>query len=907
MKMKYALLNAVLIFCGQLLFAQKNILGTTHLGGEGGYGTFYRHDVNSGAVSIDYALEGIPGNADQANSMVYAGNGVYYGLAAYMGTPYTSTWGEAFKYDMNTGEFETIAEFQYNGPFGGSPRFNPILHNNHLYFQTTTKIIKLNLTTYEKTTIADFQNDFPVMAMPRMDLIKMGDVLYYVGGDNWYSRNYIYKYDMVAETGSLIYESQTGNYFNAAYAEGNAIYIGAESHLGVFNTTTNEYAFLQLFINAATVGSVPISMTKHADNLYIQYSVGGAHNNGSLVQYNLTSNTFTSLYNYQYSPAQVTPYGGGGQIIYSDSKLVMLHRYDFANNDGNSVWFEYNLISDMVTITSMGVMTESGGYNLIYSNDLEAFVFLGRFGIFAWNEGNSELTQFVEFNKPLDFGFLGGSRVRHENMIYGFARTSNSEELSDQYIYAHNVEDNSLTLLDDLIALMDEENAWFTDLLAYKNGKLYGFVEYGSYGVGPRPIFNGDVEAHRAALADAQALEASRSVFRYLYSYDVVTGEFELLQEITNGYRWFQSLIEVDDVLYGNCAGGGTDQAGAIFSYDLSDNTFSVLYEYTEDYNPWQWAGNIIYHDGSLYGVQPFSEIVNTGVLYKYDLAQAAFSVLHAVVPTDDGVYPCVLEISGEIIYVVSSEDENGEGGVVWSYDLSDDSVNVLATLDRDIHGSYAYQNPIVFEGKLYFQTRNHGQYNRGAVVAMDLDDNTLSVILDHGPTYGGIDYYSGTNLIAIDYCEFETYDVTLSNGVLNVDANNATYAWVNCNDESVVLATTQSFTPTVSGDYKVFVTNGDCEFESNCVQVSVSGVGLSSEEQVLFVLYPNPTHESVTLTGLAAESTITIVDVMGRTVETIRTSQETLTINTSNYAQGLYFVEVSSVKGSSAQRLIKK
>jgi hypothetical protein len=146
----------------------------------------------------------------------------------------------------------------------------------------------------------------------------------------------------------------------------------------VYNTVTNTYSVLAQVINSTLYGASPISLTIDNDMMYIHFTGGGAHGNGSLVKYDITQNSFSNLYNYQYSGQQVTPYGGGGDILIDNNKLKMIHRHDFANNDGNSVWFEYNLTTQDVEITSMGLKAETEGHNLYYAQDLNEYVFMGR-------------------------------------------------------------------------------------------------------------------------------------------------------------------------------------------------------------------------------------------------------------------------------------------------------------------------------------------------------------------------------------------------------------------------------------------------------------------------------------------------------------------------------------------------
>jgi uncharacterized repeat protein (TIGR03803 family) len=909
MKNHLLILTAVFALIGQWSFAQTRIYGTTSEGGQGFYGTFYHYDVNSASVLVDHSMTGIPGQAHSANSLVYAGNDVYYGLGAWIHSPYSNNYGSLFQFNTATGEFEVLAELESDGPLGHNPRHNLVLHNNNLYFQTHTKIVRYDLATSSMTAIVDFEDGdlFTWQPNDRMDLLLIGNALYFVSGDQWYAgRNYIYKYDLDTETGSLVYENPTALYFNTARVDGDLIYIGSSNSLAVYNTVTNTYSLLTTL--DGTTGTVPNSISVDGDFLYVQTTQGGANNNGTLFKYDMNLNVSTVLINYYYSPTpHLTPYGGGRDIVVDGTILKMVHRHDFANHDGNSVWLEYDLTTDEVQITSMGLRAESEGMNLHYSTEVNAYVFMGRNGIYIWDEVNSELTVAAKFGEADDFGFMGSSRVREGNTIYGFAKKSWNEGDERQFVYAHNIEDNSLVLLDDLVALVNEPNTYFEDVLVLKDNKLYGYVLYGSGGMGPIPPYTGDVLALHETRVETQVAEYSRSISRHLFSYDIATGQLDLIHEFTDGMRWFQALIEDNGVLYGNCSAGGANNEGALFAFDLADNSFSLLHAFATGYNPWQWIGNIAYLDGKLYGAIPYTDEYDAGILYAYDLTSSTFEALHAVDGSVEGEYPFSILAHEDLVYVMSYEDENGQGGFVWAYDPADETIEVLASLDYAIHGSYPGSNPIIANDVMYFATDSDGEFGYGAVLALDLADNSLDVVLSHGPQYGGIYYYQGTNLIAVDFCEFANYDVTLSMGTLTAYPVGATYAWVNCDAPGTVVATTQSFTPESSGDYKVTITNGNCVVETDCIEVTVSGVGLNANEQNTLNIYPNPATTLVNLAGLEIGSVVDVIDFAGRTVETRTAQTSEMKINTSSYAQGVYFIKVSNAQGVISKKLIKQ
>jgi len=67
-----------------------------------------------------------------------------------------------------------------------------------------------------------------------------------------------------------------------------------------------------------------------------------------------------------------------------------------------------------------------------------------------------------------------------------------------------------------------------------------------------------------------------------------------------------------------------------------------------------------------------------------------------------------------------------------------------------------------------------------------------------------------------------------IQNGAtLTATQTGATYEWVDCDDESIIVGEiNQAFTPAVTGNYAVIVTIGDCFKKSECFLVDFTGIG---------------------------------------------------------------------------------
>ncbi len=136
-------------------------------------------------------------------------------------------------------------------------------------------------------------------------------------------------------------------------------------------------------------------------------------------------------------------------------------------------------------------------------------------------------------------------------------------------------------------------------------------------------------------------------------------------------------------------------------------------------------------------------------------------------------------------------------------------------------------------------------------------------------------------------------------------------YQWVDCdkNYAHVVDAISQTFIPTMSGNYAVIVTTNDCSDTSDCVTVevgvSVNDLGIGNRVQ----LYPNPADSWVTLQTDRAlkNATISVVNVVGQIVQQQSAIYgTTFTLNMDGYVEGIYFVEINERGSKLRMKLVK-
>ena len=154
----------------------------------------------------------------------------------------------------------------------------------------------------------------------------------------------------------------------------------------------------------------------------------------------------------------------------------------------------------------------------------------------------------------------------------------------------------------------------------------------------------------------------------------------------------------------------------------------------------------------------------------------------------------------------------------------------------------------------------------------------------------------------SIQFCAGINNTVSQNGNTLTATQSGANYQWINCaNNTPISGANSQTFTAITNGSYAVVITSVACSDTSECTTFST--IGLNENELATFLLYPNPATDFVTISNIEAGSTISLVDLTGKTVSQVIAGSTAVNVETSNFTPGVYFVTVSGLNGT--QKLI--
>lgn len=150
--------------------------------------------------------------------------------------------------------------------------------------------------------------------------------------------------------------------------------------------------------------------------------------------------------------------------------------------------------------------------------------------------------------------------------------------------------------------------------------------------------------------------------------------------------------------------------------------------------------------------------------------------------------------------------------------------------------------------------------------------------------------------------------DITTSVNMETITANQAgaTYQWLDCDNSNAVIAseTNQDFTASSNGNYSCEVTVG-CRVDTTAC-VSILTVGTDEINLNRIVLYPNPSHSVVNISGIdkSAMNLITVTDIKGKTVLTFKYQTQ---LNVEALEMGIYFVQIKTSTGVTRSSFVKK
>lgn len=133
---------------------------------------------------------------------------------------------------------------------------------------------------------------------------------------------------------------------------------------------------------------------------------------------------------------------------------------------------------------------------------------------------------------------------------------------------------------------------------------------------------------------------------------------------------------------------------------------------------------------------------------------------------------------------------------------------------------------------------------------------------------------------------------------------------WVNCSDMTPIIGETSPFfEPVLSGTYAIVVEDNTygCRDTSNCIEVTVSYLGINDQEDLTLSIYPVPTNSTVTVSSNGTIiDRIELIDLLGKVITSNEVNGFQTTIDLSSYESNTFFVRIYRGENITLSRVIK-
>ncbi|MBI4645982.1 MAG: T9SS type A sorting domain-containing protein [Bacteroidia bacterium] len=169
----------------------------------------------------------------------------------------------------------------------------------------------------------------------------------------------------------------------------------------------------------------------------------------------------------------------------------------------------------------------------------------------------------------------------------------------------------------------------------------------------------------------------------------------------------------------------------------------------------------------------------------------------------------------------------------------------------------------------------------------------TSGIYIDTLAASDGCDSIITTNLTV------NTVDtsITEADNSLTANATGGTYQWLDCDNNFAVItgATNQTYSPTVSGNYTVEITQNGCTDTSTCYIVILLGIPEKSMSSN-FKVYPNPSDGIFTIEfqkPWTGDIPYKITDILGKIIRKDVLTEKRITIDLLKSESGVYLLKI--------------
>lgn len=879
--------------------------GMTYTGGADNAGTIFKAAPDGTDISVKFNFNIInSGSRPYVNvQLTQLANGKMYGVTSSRGI---NNAGVLFEYDPATGTYTKKIDFEF--ATGREPHGALVLGNNGMLYGLTA---------------AGGANN-------------AGVIYEYDPATNTYTK----KIDLTTANGSVPYGNSLYLHSNGKFY-GMTVYGGA-NNFGVlfeYDPATNVYT-KKIDFNGTGNGANPygrLTITS-AGKIFGVTSQGGPNNKGILFEYVPSTNTLTKRADFSSSIGSNPFEGlveGNNNLLYgvaavdgslyefnpSNNTITKKVSFDFSNQANGT--FPYGLLTKASNGKLYG-MTGSGGsfdHGVLYEYDISTNAFTKKIDLDGTN-GSSPYGSLMLASNGNIYGTTYQGGVTHQGVLFEYNPNTN--------VYTKKIDFETIP------------NGGYPlgGLMRAPNNKLYGMTNIGGANDNGTifeidPITNTFSKKHDFLLANGgfpqgnlaqapngklygmTAAGGGSNDAGVIFEFDLTTSTYTKKYEFdeTNGGEPIGSLVlGTNNKFYGTTSEGGTSGYGVIFEYDPATNVYTKKAEFdtfTVGFNPYDAL--IQATNGKFYGLcrdGGHSSGIGLGTLYEYDLATNTItkrvSFMGATGETPEG---SLVQASNGKLYGVTRYGGAHSKGVLFEYDIATNTYTKKFDFGAT---STALAEPtaslgVSSNGKLYGAAVYGGTNDKGGIFEYDPATSTITKKSDFTGSNGSALLYG--RLLFVDCLKPAKPSITIldeNTATPTLTSSSATNNQWYRNGTAISGATNETFNVTQPGIYKVQVIGVGCNSDfSDDVSLIITG---DIDHDTDIRIYPNPVKDWLTidLNEMEGLKSIKLLDVLGHERAEQQVNGSEIKFYVGNYSAGLYFVTIKTEQFKKTYRFIK-
>ena len=724
MKIKlHAIWLALLLF--QFSTAQtKELFGVTSSGGVNNLGTIFKTDINGDNFTVLQELKYKNEGEQPDNIKLCEFNSLLYGTT-YNGGKHDN--GVIFSYNPITDEYLKLHDFvslsSGDGPYSGL-----ILANNGKMYGTTLygglnnlgTLFEYNVATNTLTKKLDFDGvNMGNMIFANVIQASNGKLYGLTNRGGLNDLGVLYEYDYTTETFRKMIDFDGANYGRSpnilVEVENNVLYgtcasggINNNGTIFEYNISTNILT-KKFDFAGVTSGSTPILSLMLSSNgsLYGLTRDGGANMRGVLYEYNINTETFTKKMDLS------TEIGGtpGGRLLEANNgKFYGLTNLGGLNNKG--VVFEFDPVTNKYTkkIDFDGVSGSQPNGSFMQATNGKLYATtrgggLGNSGVlFEYDVQTNFFEKKIDFNyADMGSGFRAGFTKGSSNTLY--ITSSGGGVYGYGTLLEYHTTDNSIIKKYDFSFDEAPQNSTDASLLYASNNKIYGVS---AYYPGGGELFEFD-------------LQTNTYTTKISFNNPVLGQNPTELIEATNGK------------IYGMTGNGGVNNVGVIFEYDFVNDVYLKLFDF-DGTNTGGYPLKALFQASNqkLYGMLTNGGANNLGVLFEFDTATNTFTKKFDFSATNPGNAQASLIEWGTGLLYSFTNSQGYDFGTIFEYNLNTHSYTKKIDFDLISTGySPQYRFLKTSENKLFGLNKSGGTAGIGGSGVLFEYNPTTNIVLN--------------------------------------------------------------------------------------------------------------------------------------------------------------------------------